>query len=110
MTHTALRSLLFLLLLLGGPGVLASDLGAAKQAGLAGERADGYVGLVDESAPADVRALVADVNARRRAEYQRIARQNGIELREVEVLAARKAIELTPRGGWVFLEDSWVRK
>jgi uncharacterized protein YdbL (DUF1318 family) len=88
----------------------AIDLDEAKRTGLVGETAEGYVGLVNPSAPAEVRALVDDVNARRRAEYQRIARDNGIALEQVEALAARKAIEKTPSGGWVRIDGTWRPK
>jgi hypothetical protein len=48
----------------------ASPLEDAKKAGLIGEQPDGYVGLVTGSAPANVVALVKDVNVKRRAAYQ----------------------------------------
>jgi len=100
-------------LLLGfGPGALALDLDQVKRDGLVGERADGYLGLVVATVPADVAALVADVNRRRQAEYERIALQNGIERAQVEALAGRKAIERTPAGGWIFSNGNggWRRK
>jgi uncharacterized protein YdbL (DUF1318 family) len=89
---------------------LAADLDTAKADGLVGERADGYLGIVVASAPADVVALVDDVNGRRRAEYARIAEQNGIGRAEVEALAGRKAIERTAAGGWIFTNGGWRRK
>jgi uncharacterized protein len=88
----------------------AMDLNQAKSAGLVGETLEGYVGLVNPSAPPEVTAMVNDVNARRRAEYQRIAQQNGIALAEVEALAAKKAIEKTRSGGWVRLNGEWRQK
>jgi uncharacterized protein YdbL (DUF1318 family) len=91
-------------------GAFAADLDQAKRDGLVGERADGYLGLVVASAPGDVQALVADVNARRQAEYARIATQNGIERSQVEALAGRKAIERTTPGGWIFTDGGWRRK
>jgi uncharacterized protein len=91
-------------------GAHAMDLNQAKTAGLVGETLEGYVGLVDPAAPPEVVALVNDVNAKRRAEYQRIAQQNSIELAEVEALAAKKAIEKTRSGGWVRLNGQWRQK
>jgi hypothetical protein len=88
----------------------AADLDTAKADGLVGERADGYLGIVVASAPADVVALVDDVNGRRQAEYARIAKQNGIERSEVEALAGRKAIERTAPGGWIFTNGGWRQK
>ena len=102
-----------LLLLLGvalaGPA-FAIDLDQAKRDGLVGETMEGYLAPVSDSPPAEVAALVEDVNARRRAEYRRIAEQNGIELSQVEALAAKKAIEKTREGGWVRINGDWRRK
>jgi len=106
-----LRGTLAALLLIGyALTALATDLTQARAAGLVGERADGYLGLVEESAPGDVKALVIDVNARRRAEYARIAAENGIEQAQVEAVAGRKAIERTAPGGWIFMNGGWQRK
>lgn len=102
-----------LILLLSAPlaGAAEFDLDRAKREGLVGETLEGYVAVVDEaSAPPAVRALVDEVNARRREEYQRIARENGIELEEVEALAAKKAIDRTRAGGWVRLNGKWQQK
>ncbi len=63
------------------------------------------------SATPEVRALVSDVNAKRRAQYQRIAQTNGIDLKDVELLAGQKAIERTASGHYVKLEgQSWRPK
>jgi len=88
----------------------AADLDQAKADGLVGERADGYLGLVVEAAPGDVKALIVEVNERRQAEYTRIAAANGIERAQVEALAGRKAIELTTPGGWILTNGGWQRK
>lgn len=103
------KALLVALLLLGG-AAYAADLDQAKRRGLVGERADGYVGLVDESAAADVRTLVAEINAKRKAEYQRIARENDLELEQVQALAGRKAIDRTAPGGWILVNGGWQQK
>ena len=88
----------------------SADLDQAKAAGYVGERADGYLGLVTEEAPADVVSLVTEVNGKRRAEYQRIATNNGLTLEEVEALAGRKAIERTAAGGWIRTNGGWQQK
>ena len=63
------------------------------------------------SAPADVRALVNDVNAKRRARYQQIARQQNAPLSEVEKVGGITAIDKTPRGQYVMdASGRWVRK
>lgn len=89
----------------------AVDLDQAKAQGFVGETLEGYVDVVDDSAATpEVKALVDEINARRRAEYERIAEQNGIEVRQVEALAAKKAIERTRPGGWVRLDGDWQQK
>ena len=70
----------------------ALDLDQAKSQGLVGEQLNGYLGVVVSPAPADVRALVRDINAKRQQAYQRIATDNGISLEQVAVLAGKKAI------------------
>lgn len=88
---------------------VAADLAELKAQGLVGERADGYLGLVEEVVPAEVSELVAGVNARRRAEYERIAASNNIALSEVEALAGRKTLSKTAPGGWIYV-DGWRQK
>lgn len=103
------------LLLLLGVGLLsvpafAVDLDQAKREGLVGERADGDLGLVVDEVPADVVSLVVEVNERRRAEYQRIADANGLDLAQVQALAGKKAIERTRAGDWIMTSDGWRQK
>lgn len=92
------------------PAVSAS-LEQAKSQGLIGEQANGYLGIVSANAPADVKALVNDINQRRKSEYQGIAQRNNTSLQAVEALAGKKAVERTPSGQYVRLpEGQWVRK
>lgn len=92
-------------------GAHADALGDARAAGWVGERVDGYLGLVDRAAPGDVKALVADINAKRRAKYQGIADANGTSLRAVEVIVGRKLIERARPGHYVTdASGRWVRK
>lgn len=99
-----------LLVLLGAAAAHASELDEAKRAGLVGETMEGYVAAVADVPKPEVQALVTDINAKRRAEYQRIARDNGLELSQVEALAAKKAIDKTAAGGWVRVDGEWRRK
>ena len=103
-------SLIVILLLIGLPAA-AGSLGSAKAAGQVGERPDGYLGLVDEGAPAEVRGLVKDVNARRRVKYEEIAEETGAPLAAVAALAGTKLIARTAKGNFVMDESGkWVRK
>jgi len=94
------------------PGALrAASLDQAKSQGLVGEQANGYLGVVAANAPADVKALVADINQKRKQEYQSIAQRNKTSLDAVEALAGKKAIELTPAGQYVRLPSGqWQKK
>ena len=89
----------------------AATLEEAKASGLIGEKQDGYIGLVQTNAPADVVALVADVNAQRRQRYEQIARENGIDVGQVAKLAFTRAFETTLPGNFVeSAPGQWTRK
>lgn len=64
----------------------ALDLQGARSQGLVAETPEGYVTAVKSSAEVD--ALVSDVNAKRRAEYERIAKEKGQSVEVVGKLAA----------------------
>jgi len=95
-------------LLLAAAQALALELHDAKSQGLVGETVNGYIGAV-KSSP-EVNALVQDINAKRKAEYERIAKQNGIAISDVEALAGKKAIDKTPPGQYVNVTGSWMKK
>lgn len=61
--------------------------GQLRASGHAGEQADGYLGLVD-SASADVRAQVEQVNIQRRARYTELASQRNATIEEVAAATA----------------------
>ncbi len=87
----------------------ALSLDEAKAKGLVGERQDGYLGVV--SAGAEATTLVKSINNQRRAEYDRIAGQNGTPRTAIEKLAAEKAYANTPGGQYVQGSNgSWVKK
>jgi len=90
---------------------LAAPLDEAKSTGLIGEKQDGYIGLVQANVPADVVALIADVNAQRRQRYEQIAQENGIAVQQVAKLAFTKALENTLSGNYVeSAPGQWTRK
>jgi hypothetical protein len=103
--------LCFAFLLLGAPAVSAATLDDAKAAGQVGEAPDGYVHLVDDGAPADVKALVKDINAKRKAKYESIAKKRGAPVEAVAAQAGAKLIERTPAGQYVMDDQSnWKKK
>lgn len=80
--------------------VAGSPLTQPKADGLIGEQADGYLGLVAQNVPADVKKLVAEVNAQRKAGYQEIAAKQGTSLSEVEKVGGNTAFEKTLPGNY----------
>ena len=70
----------------------ALDLQQVKSDGLVGEQLNGYLGVVKSNASAEVRAMVDDINAQRKAKYQSIAAKNSTSVETVELLAGKKAI------------------
>ncbi len=103
--------LCFAFILLGTPAISASPLDDAKAAGQVGEAPDGYVHLVEKGAPADVKALVEDVNAKRKARYETIAEKRSAPIEAVAAQAGAKLIERTPAGQYVMDDHSnWKKK
>lgn len=108
-THYIAKFLLVTAGLLFATAALAIELDTAKKQGLVGERADGYLGVVVESPSDAVVALVEEVNGKRRQAYEQIARNNGIDIADVEARAGQVAIDKTPPGGWIFY-SRWEQK
>ena len=65
----------------------AMPAGQLRASGHAGEQADGYLGLVD-TAPADIRAQMEQVNIQRRAAYTQLASQRNATIEEVAAATA----------------------
>ena len=106
-----LRALVLLTGLLLTLTAAAAALDSAKADGWIGEKPDGYLGLVRNDAPADVKALVNDVNAKRRSRYQQIANQQGAPLAEVEKVGGQTAIDKTRSGHYVMdASGRWRKK
>ena len=98
-------------LLVAAPAAWAQDLAAAKAAGQVGERPDGYIGAVSPNPTAATQKLVADVNAKRKLQYQQIAANSGTTLENVAALAGAKLVERTPPGEYVLGVDvRWQKK
>jgi uncharacterized protein YdbL (DUF1318 family) len=90
---------------------VASPLTQPKADGLIGEQANGYIGLVKQNVPADIKKLVNDVNAKRKAGYQNIAKKQGTSLAEVESVGGNTAIEKTLRGNYIRdASGAWRKK
>ncbi|WP_372998872.1 YdbL family protein [Marinobacter sp.] len=83
-------------------------LDSVKQQGLVGETPTGYLAVVRAEGQAS--EVVEAINSARRDEYKRIAEKHNIPVTQVETVAGKKAIEKTPAGQWVQIDDQWVKK
>jgi uncharacterized protein YdbL (DUF1318 family) len=84
------------------------QLESAKQQGRVGETPTGYLAVVE--ADGNARGVVAAINKARRDEYARIAEKHDIPVTKVEAVAGQKALEKTPAGQYIQVDDKWVRK
>jgi uncharacterized protein YdbL (DUF1318 family) len=89
---------------------LALDLDEARAKGAVGERSDGYVAAVKENPSDEVKKLVEEVNAKRRAHYTEIAGRNGAPVEAVAALAGQKLITNAPAGQFVHDGSGWKKK
>lgn len=115
MKHKNRLSKLVLTLLIGilttTVAVADSPLTQPKADGLIGEQANGYIGLVTNDVPPEIKRLVNDVNAKRKAGYQKIANQQGVSLEDVERIGGNEAIEKTLAGNYVKdASGAWRKK
>lgn len=86
----------------------ALSLDEAKNQGLVGETPSGYLATVTATPAAQ--KLVAEINAKRKATYAKLASKNGITLAQVEALAGAKAIEKTAKGNLIQVNGKWQKK
>ena len=87
----------------------ALDLDSARDQGLVGEKLDGYVGVVKDGP--GVAALVSEINAKRRVEYQKISAKNGKPVDVVGKIAAETIIgRLKPGNYYQGPDGSWKKK
>ena len=100
-------SVMSLSLLMALPA-FALDLSQAKSSGQVGETNTGYIAAIKTSEEVD--ALVANINSQRKAQYQKIAKKNGISLQQVEARAGVKALEKTPTGEYINTGTGWQVK
>ena len=87
----------------------ALSLGEAKSRGLVGETPSGYLKAVG-SATGEVNQLISQINQKRRAEYDSIAKKRGTTLKNVEALAGKKAIDRSRPGEYVLIGGKWKKK
>ena len=92
---------------------LASDkaaVDAAKAAGIVGEQADGYLGIVS-NADGTVTAAVNEINAGRRAVYSQTASKSGTTPDAAGQATGAQLIARTPAGQYIKpIGGSWTKK
>ncbi len=80
-----------LIVVLTASSAFALDLQSARSQKLVVEQVTGYIKAANPSAEVD--ALVADVNAKRKAEYERIAKEKGTKVEDVAAIAAQELLK-----------------
>ena len=89
--------------------VYALDLHQARNAGIVGEKLDGYTAVLKSTPESE--ALVYDVNQKRRQEYARISQQNNQPVDIVAKLAAQQIIlGLEPGAFYQGPEGIWKKR
>ena len=89
----------------------AIDIGDAKDQGLVGESYTGYLAAVQTPASAEVRALIAEVNAKRRDHFEGTARKTGATTEQVAYRFYELAVQRTAPGHYYQgLDGSWKKK
>ena len=107
--NRVLLSALFVLGLMAAVPAMAMSLDQARASGAVGEKLDGYVGIVKASP--DASAVAADVNTKRKAEYEKISKQNGQPVSIVGKVAAEQIINGLPSGSYFQAPNgSWIKK
>jgi uncharacterized protein YdbL (DUF1318 family) len=109
MTMKKIITTIGLLLLL--QNAWAIDISDAQAQGLIGEANTGYIAAVESPASAEVRALIADVNAKRKAQFDATAKKTGTKTDQVAYRFYELAVQKTAPGG--YYQDSggrWKKK
>lgn len=106
MTKTFVNPLIFLLLALSVFSLAATAqaettaelIAKAKIDRIIGERSDGYIGTVSNTASAAIVRAVRETNIKRKAVYGDLARSRGASIEVVAALTGEKLIARTPSG------------
>jgi uncharacterized protein YdbL (DUF1318 family) len=103
--------LLAILIMVISTASFALNLQSAKDQGLVGETPSGYLASPKGSSSADVKSLMANINAKRKQKYAEVAAKVGKPLGVIERLAGKKATEKTSTGRFVQLANKrWKTK
>ncbi len=92
--------------LLAGPAS-AQSLDELRAAGKVGERYDGFAAARD----GNYADMVEEINAKRRAIYEKQAAKQGVSLSQVGAVYANEIVQQVPDGTWLLTADGeWRRK
>lgn len=85
---------------------------AAKSQGVVGEQADGYLGYVQPTSDAALKAAVGEINAGRAALYREAAARNNVTPEAAGASAFKTVVEAKLRPGEYYRtpDGAWVRK
>ena len=89
----------------------AIDLHDAKDQGLVGESTSGYLAAVKSPASAEVNSLVADVNRKRKAQFEKTAQSTSTTVAQVANRFYELAVQKTAAGH--YYQDAggqWIKK
>ena len=104
------KILILMFAIIASGQIMASSLTPAKSDGIIGEQANGYIGFVT-TASAEIKALVADVNKKRKLRYQQIAQSKKLSLSDVESIGGQQAITKTKSGHYIMRAgEGWTKK
>jgi uncharacterized protein YdbL (DUF1318 family) len=105
------KFLITIILFFAAQSAWAIDIHAAKDQGLVGEATSGYLAAVQSPASNDVKALIADVNKKRKAQFESTAQKTGTTMAQVQNRFYELAVQKTHAGH--YYQDAagkWVRK
>lgn len=89
----------------------ALSLDEAKANGQVGEQSDGYLGAVNASSSTEVKALISEINAKRKALYQQKATKAGVAPQVMEQRTGERLQQMAPTGEYIRQPDGrWVKK
>ena len=104
------KSVAAFLLVLAFQSAWAIDIHSAKEQGLVGEANTGYLAAVSTPS-AEVKALIAEVNEKRKAEFERAASKTGATLEQVQFRFYELAVQRTKPGHYYQdASGNWKRK
>jgi uncharacterized protein YdbL (DUF1318 family) len=104
--------LIALSLMFGGIASAQADaLDTYRSNGTIAERYDGYLELRGSGAPADAKSLVSSVNSKRKALYEKRAREQNVPVSAVGALFAGKIAEQgAPSGTYFRMQDGSYKR